>query len=242
MSKTIFVTGTGTGVGKTVVTAAIVRYLRSQDVNAIPMKPVQTGASKVNGKLQAEDLAFSCRASGFDPDDATRERMAPYLYEPACSPHLAARMAGHGVEISRILESVNELSKAHDVIVVEGAGGVMVPLNENALMVDLMKELGAPVVLAADIGLGTINHCLLSLQVLRDAGLEVLGVVFNEPERVKKDVITEDNPEAVAKFGQVPVLGSIAHHMWLEPADDRAFDGIVEQMPGLAAIAERLKN
>jgi dethiobiotin synthetase len=242
MKKTLFVTGTDTGVGKTVVTAAIVRYLRNQGVDAVTMKPVQTGASEVNGRKQAEDLDFHCRAAGLEPDDETRALMAPYLFEPACSPHLAARTAGVTVELPHIVQCLERLTTRHDIVVVEGAGGVMVPLNEKDLMLDLMVQIGAPVVLTAAIGLGTINHCLLSLRVMRDAGLEVLGVVFNEPERIKRDIITEDNPDAVAAFGQVPVLGNLDHRLWLEAADDNAFETILEQMPGLADIAQRLKQ
>lgn len=242
MKQTLFVTGTGTGVGKTVVTAAIVRYLRREGVDAVPMKPVQTGATKVYGKLHPEDLDFHCRAAGFEPDDVSRELMTPYLYEQAASPHLAARVADHPVELQHIVDCVQKLHALHDVVVVEGAGGVMVPLNDDFLMLDLMKALDAPVVLAAVIDLGTINHCLLSLKVMRDAGLDVLGVIFNEPVRVQRDAVIEDNPQSVARFGKVPMLGNISHKMWLEPADDRAFDAILEEIPGLPDIAARLRS
>ena len=218
MGRGIFVTGTDTGVGKTLVTAGIVRWLRNQGVDAVPMKPVQTGGewrSRLRGseRLVAPDLEFVLSAADLRPGDDEMQLMSPYVYEPACSPHLAGRMEGRYVEPSVVKDCADRLLGEHQAVVVEGAGGIEVPLNESATMLDLMVLLGFPVVLVSRFGLGTINHALLSVNALRSAGLDLIGVVFNQIEQPSAEsrFIEEDNPEAVARFGNVPVLGKIMH-------------------------------
>ena len=166
-----------TGVGKTLVTAGVTRLLRNQGVDVVPMKPVQTGAANRDGKLFAPDLEFCLETIGLRPTQDELRQMSPFLYEPACSPHLAGRLSGRYATVASIVDSSKLLLEKHDAIVVEGAGGVMVPLNERETMLDLMKAFAYPVVLVARIGLGSINHCLLSLAALRSAGLHVAGPV-----------------------------------------------------------------
>jgi len=209
MSKGIFITGTDTEVGKTIVTAGLLRGLRARGIDAVSMKPVQTGAVTQNGKLAAPDLEFHHRAAGYAPDEDERALMAPYLYEPACSPHLAGRMAGDYPKVPRILEAAQALAAKHDLLLIEGAGGVFAPLNESATMLDLMTALGLPVVLVAHRGLGTINHSLLSIRAIESAGLPLLGVVFNEVGPGEEDFIKKDNPNAVETFGKVAILGNV---------------------------------
>ena len=196
MSRGIFITGTDTGVGKTLVTAGIVRWIRNRGIDAVPMKPVQTGAEKRGAQLVAPDLEFCLEACGLSPDPDEVRLMSPYLYEPACSPHLAGRMAGDYVQIPTIVDCARRLLDKHRVVFVEGAGGILVPLNERETMLDLMVALAYPVVLVSRVGLGAINHALLSVQALRSAGLEVLGVIFNrtEPPLPENCFIEDDNP------------------------------------------------
>lgn len=215
-----FITGTGTDVGKSVVTATLLRGLRSRGLNIAPMKPVQSGAQRVINIASGEggeewavpDLDFSLNAAELQPTPEEQRWMAPYCYEPACSPHLAARMAGERPECSRVLECARQLCTRYDGLLVEGAGGIMVPINEDQLMLDLMKAFGFPVIIVALPGLGTINHVLLSIEAVRHAGLEVAGVIFNAPEPFTADAIIRDNPVAVEQFGKVPVLGAIGHY------------------------------
>jgi dethiobiotin synthase len=215
----IFITGTGTGVGKTVVTAGIVRWLRARGVDAVPAKPIQTGCSlspaiTAGGAaaLIVPDLEFVLAAAGLSVGEAEKGLMCPYRYEPACSPHLAGRLVGRYPDLEVIEQCLRELAHEHHALVVEGAGGVLVPIDERRTMRDLMRRLGLPVIVVARVGLGTINHTLLTLEALRAAQLEVLGVVFNDVDgdASSDDVaIRRDNPQTIARLGNVLVLGEL---------------------------------
>ena len=203
------------------------------------MKPVQTGAEvSDDGKLIAPDLAVHHMAAGFTPPPDEAVLMAPYLYEPACSPHLAGRMAGRYPDIGHIVDCARQLEERYEVLLVEGAGGVYAPLTESVTMLDLMKALGYPVLLVARRGLGTINHTLLSIEALRGGGLEIMGAIFNEIEDVEPDFIKEDNPEAIKSFGRVEILGNIDFLAQLKGDPDMAWGQFERCMPGLTKLLE----
>lgn len=239
MNRGIFITGTDTNVGKTIVTAGALRYLRRKGVDAVSMKPVQTGAEPRDGGFIAPDLIVHHLAAGYEPSEEERTLMAPHLYEPECSPHLAGRMAGRFPDIPHILECATELFAQHDFLLVEGAGGVMAPLDETSTMLDLMKAMAFPVILVAHRGLGTINHSLLSLKALRDAGLLVLGVIFNERHDRPTDYIGRDNPETVARFGHVEILGDID---FLKDLSEASWDHFDACTPGLRALLDTMSR
>ena len=237
MSRGIFITGTDTDVGKTIVTAGLLWQLRNAGVNAASMKPVQTGAETAeDGSYIAPDLVVHHRAAGFTPPSDDLRLMAPYLYEPACSPHLAGRMAGRYPDIGHIKDCAQQLMQRYETLLVEGAGGVYAPLTESETMLDLMKALAYPVILVAHLGLGTINHTLLSVEALRGAGLDVLGVVFSEGQDVQPDFIKQDNPGAVRSFGKVEILGNIDYLTELESKPETAWTHFDECTPGLKQL------
>lgn len=242
MSRGIFITGTDTGVGKTVVTAGLVRWLRQEGIDVVPMKPVQTGAIRQGSRLIAPDLEFCLAAAGIKPADGEADLMLPYAYEPACSPHLAGRLAHNYPEISRIVDCAEKLLQMHRAIVVEGAGGIMVPLNERQTMLDLMVAMSYPVVLVSRFSLGTINHTLLSLQALRASGLNLLGVVFNHPEppQPENQFIEDDNPEAIARFGNVLVLGKLRYFENLDPANSEVWNSFKTNMPEFKRVFDTI--
>ncbi len=185
MAKQFFVTGTDTGVGKTVLSALLCAAL-----DAYYWKPIQTGTEVDSDSRTVTEFA-----------ELAPERIIPeaYRFAPAVSPHLAARMAGERIALAKMQLPAVVRDSA---LIVEGAGGVMVPINERQLMPELMKQLGLPVLLAARSSLGTINHTLLSLAALRAAGLHVAGVVM-----IGK--LNADNLEAIDRYGEVRVLGEI---------------------------------
>lgn len=213
----IFIAGTGTDVGKTVATAGVLRWLHRNDAaagsaTAMVMKPVQTGCEVDSaGRMRAPDIDFVLRAAGVAADvyadEQTLAHIAPYRFVPACSPHLAARMAGQRIEVEEILASARWLAGRYRRLVVEGAGGLAVPLNESQTMLDLACAMGMPVLLVGHSGLGTINHVLLSLEAIRRSGCAVLGVILNDtrPVAEAERYIHEDNANAVASFGKVRV-------------------------------------
>jgi dethiobiotin synthase len=185
--RKVFVTGTDTGVGKTVVSALLCAAL-----DGTYWKPVQTGSRQGTDRHTVRTLAV-----------LMHEDEIPEVYclpEPV-SPHLAARWTGVRLRLDAFRRPQIPESKW---LIVEGAGGVMVPLNDTEFMRDLIKYLGFPVVLVARTALGTINHTLLSLEALGHAGINVLGVVLNGEE-------SKDNREAIQQFGKVPILG------WVPP-------------------------
>ncbi len=183
----LFITGTDTGVGKTTVAAALINVLRERGVDATPMKPVQTGWPRAN------DVA----ACGFKSTTLTN----PYRFQLAASPHLAGR-----VKMEKILQAFRALSKRHAFVLVEGAGGVLVPLNDKQTMVDLMKRLRLPVLVVARAGLGTLNHTFLTLGELHRAGLNVAGVILNPGAKSKWGRIEQSNLETIQERGRCRVI------------------------------------
>lgn len=143
-------------------------------------------------------------------------------------------------KIPHIHDCLKKLLSRHEMVVVEGAGGVMVPLDEETTTLTLMKTLGYPVILVAHAGLGTINHSLLSVYALRAAGLEILGVVFNEvePALPEDDYIKKDNLKTVAGLGAVCVLGHVRHQPGLGPGSKKIWDQFECDMPGLQKILQ----
>ena len=242
MSPGIFVTGIDTGVGKSVVAAGILRWLRNQGIDAVPMKPIQTGGVPGGDRLIAPDLEFCLSTSHIRPDSNEVQLMSPYVYKPACSPHLAGRMAQRYADPSKIKDCADKLLQNHQALVVEGAGGVMVPLNESVTMLDLMKMLAYPVVLVSRFGLGTINHTLMSIQALRTFDIRIIGVVFNHTTqpRPENQLIEEDNPRATAQFGNVRVLGKLRYLNNLSSKREDIWSNFEEDMTGLKYILDEL--
>ena len=207
--KSFFIAGTDTGVGKTVLSATLLASARAQDIDAVYMKPVQTGCTRRGSQLVAPDLECCLRAAGLRPLKTELASMCPYRFIPACSPHLAAARARRPIRIDRIVTHFRRLQAAHKAVIVEGAGGVLAPLGPRTSMLDLMKALALPVVVAARPGLGTINHTLLTLHELRRAQLTILGVFFVHTTPNRNPAIERDNERTIARTAEVPILGRI---------------------------------
>jgi dethiobiotin synthetase len=193
----VFVTGTGTEVGKTVVAAAIARTLTAEGRVVAVFKPAVTGLSEP-GEADHELLRRASKSTQTD------DQIAPYRYDLAASPHLAAELAGGRIEPPRLLRAARRAAKAGDVLVCEGVGGLMVPLAPGYLVRDLVRELGLPLVVAATPDLGTINHTLLSLEAARAAALEVACVVLTPWPR-DPGAIQISNRRTLESLGGVPV-------------------------------------
>ncbi len=191
-----FVTGTDTGVGKTVVAAAICAALAERQLSTAAFKPAVTGFDEpVDDWPRDQELLAGI--TGQRPDD-----VAPYRFGPAVSPHYAAELAGETIEPMRILDA----ARAHDLVVCEGVGGLMVPITTGYLVRDLAVDLGLAVVIAARTGLGTINHTLLTIAAARAAGLRVAGVVMT-PWPDDPEPIELSNRETIERLGDVAVHG-----------------------------------
>lgn len=197
MADGVFVTGTGTEVGKTVVAATIARTLVAEGRWVTVFKPAVTGLDEG----VETDHALLRRASGSSQSD---EEIAPYRYGPPASPHLAAALAGEEIDPERLRRTAAAAALGADAIVCEGVGGLLVPLSPTYLVRDLAADLGYPLVVVAGPGLGTINHTLLTLAAARAAGLEVASVVLT-PWPEEPTEIESSNRETIASLGEIEV-------------------------------------
>jgi len=193
----VFVTGTGTEVGKTVVAAVLAHTLATEGRTVAVFKPAVTGLDEEG----EPDHVLLRRAAGSDQSDG---EIAPYRYGPPASPHLAAELAGEKIEPERLLAAAHGAAAGSDVLVCEGVGGLLVPLASDYLVRDLAVDLGLPLVVAASPGLGTINHTLLTLEAARAAGLETALVVLT-PWPDAPSPIEESNRATIAALGGVRV-------------------------------------
>jgi len=194
----VFVTGTGTEVGKTVVAAAIARTLAAERRSVAVFKPAVTG---LEDRVEP-DHELLRRAAGSTQSDA---EIAPYRYDPPASPHLAAALAGERIDPEVLRETARAAGEGAEVLVCEGVGGILVPLATDYLVRDLAVDLGLPLVVAASPGLGTINHTLLTLESASAADLEVSAVVLTPwPEQPTE--LESSNRETIEALGRVPVL------------------------------------
>jgi dethiobiotin synthetase len=195
----LFVTGTGTEVGKTVVAAVIARELVAAGERVAVFKPAVSGLDEaLPGGADHELLRV---AAGSEQSD---DEVAPHRFGPPVSPHLAASIAGEAIEPAALVAAARAAAAGADVIVAEGVGGLMVPLTLGYLVRDFARELALPLVVAAPPGLGTINHTLLTLEAARAVGLEVVAVVLT-PWPSEPGQIHESNREAIERLGGVEV-------------------------------------
>ena len=199
MARGLFVTGTGTEVGKTVVAATIARTLAGGGRRVAVFKPAVTGLDE--GVETDHELLR--RAAGSSQVD---EEIAPYRYGPPASPHLAAALAGEEIDPERLRQAAKAAADGAEAIVCEGVGGLLVPLSPGYLVRDLAVDLGHPLVLVASPGLGTINHTLLTVEAARTGGLRVAAVVMT-PWPGEPSVMERSNRETIARLGDVPVTG-----------------------------------
>ena len=203
----IFITGTDTGVGKTAVSCGMAAYLslrKGYDVGV--MKPFESG-----NEAPAEDMtgdAWSLKAAS-GSQDAIRD-INPYHFKAPLAPETAAMLEGAHIDIARVRSVYRELCARHDVVIVEGAGGILVPIRDGYFYSDLMADLGAPVIIVSRLTLGTINHTLLSCRYLRSAGVEVAGVILNDMLG-ENDIASRTNPGMLVRYLDVPLLGTFPH-------------------------------
>ena len=220
MAKGIFITGTDTGVGKTYVASGIAASLRAQGVNIGVMKPAETGCRIRSGDLIPADAIRLAKAAGaHDP----LTLINPYRFRKPLAPSVASELEGKKIQPSRIMTSYRALVRRHDFMIIEGAGGIMVPLSGYYLNLDLAREIGLPVVVVARPGLGTINHTLLTIAAIKERGISIAGVVINYSDKRRQGTAERTSPEEIEKISRVPVLGVV-------PYRAREFSGIIEQL------------
>jgi dethiobiotin synthetase len=199
----LFITGTDTGVGKTVVAGAIGQWFARRGAAVAVSKPIATGCVRRREGLVSEDAEFlASAADGRHPLD----QICPVRYAEPLAPAVAADREGRAVDWQAIDQSIQQMAMGSGVMIVEGVGGVMVPIDDRATVLHLANWLGLPAIIVARAGLGTINHTLLTLAALRSAGVDVAGVVINRYPAESASIAEDTNPRAIERWGGTHVL------------------------------------
>ncbi len=201
----LLITGTDTGVGKTFLACGLAALLAAKGKRVGVMKPVETGCELRNGQPYPEDAVRLRRSAG---STLPLELLCPYPFRPAVAPEVAAEMAGVRIEKEKIRSCFEQIAARHDITLVEGAGGLLVPLTRGYTFADLARDLGTPLLVVVGSKLGAINHTLLTLACARAMGLAVQGYVLNHPAATR-DLAIETNRDALARLTDSPCLGSV---------------------------------
>jgi len=244
MKKGMFITGTSTGVGKTVITGGLAKALESMGIDVGVMKPLESGCRKKGGRLIPKDAIFLRNMASVEDD---LNLINPYRFRSPLAPAVAAEIEGIEITVERIVEVYQILEDRHDLMLVEGIGGLLVPVKGvcrvYVLISDLIKTLGLPLLVVARADLGTINHTLLTVRYAETIGLEVLGVVFNNLKR-NQGLAEKENRKVLPKlldgvsFWEIPFIASLENHDMLLQHFRGLAKGLLHSMhhPALAKL------
>ena len=237
MGTGIFITGTDTGVGKTLVACGLAALLKESGYRVGVMKPAETGCEEKDGKLFPQDAHYLKEAAGcVEP----LERICPYSLRAPLAPGVAAEREGVKIDIDRIAKLYTEISSAHDITIVEGAGGLLVPILPHYTYADLAKLLKLPVLVVAANRLGAINHLLLTLEHASCRGLRVLGYILNQVAS-DKSLAAETNRAALLTLTAVPCLGEI-HYLNNLATNRASLSDVVEERLDLSLVEMLLRS
>ena len=200
MTRGIFVTGTDTEIGKTAITAGLAAVLKKRGINAGVMKPISAG-----GRADAKLLKRAARS------DQPLDTINPIYLRDPLSPNIAARREEKILDLAPVFDAFNHLSKIHDYLLVEGVGGLLVPITDDFLVADLAARLDLPLLIVARAALGTINHTLLTIEAARARGLQINSVIYNTLSAGSSDVSAQMSPEVVTRISGVPSSGTIPY-------------------------------
>ena len=205
--KAVFVTGTDTGVGKTIVSAGIAIVLKKKGINVGVMKPIESGCSFRDGRFLPKDALFLKRAAGVDDPIGD---ICPYPLSYPLAPKVAASLEKREIKIEVIKNAFMRISSRHELTLVEGIGGIMVPIIDDILVVDLIGMLNIAVVLVTHAHLGTLNHTLLTVDKLKTRGIDIVGIIINHIQ-AKEGLAEITNKEVLKHFTDISILGSIPY-------------------------------
>ena len=208
MTESIFIAGTSTDIGKTFVTALLVRYLRDKNINAGYFKPVLSGAEIVDNRLVPGDAKYVCDIAGIktQPQD-----LVSYIFKNAVSPHLAAELENKTVDLNKIKTDFNKLKNEHNFLIVEGCGGIICQIstqkNNEIFLTDIIKSLNLDVILVASSLLGTINSTVLTVEYARKLNIDIKGIIMNFYD--KENFMHTDNKKQIEYLTGIPVIATV---------------------------------
>ena len=232
MEKGVFVTGSDTGVGKTVIAGAIAAAMKAHGLNVGVMKPVASGAKEIGGKLVSEDAVYLKKIIDSTDDD---DLVNPVLLKPPLAPTIAASKTGVTIDIEKIWKAYEELTNKHDFVVVEGIGGLMVPIDDTLFVADLVRKMDLPLVIVSRDYLGTINHTLLTVEYARSRNLRIKGIVINMLKN------GDDFVREIEKYSSVPILGTIPFKENVS-VENCVYDEVVEDCRREINISKIMRN
>lgn len=208
MKKSVFITATGTDVGKTYVTALIIKKMRENNLNTGYYKAALSGAEKINDEWVAGDAKYVCDISGLPYN---MKDMVSYVYKTAVSPHLAAILEGNPVDLNVIEADFNSAKVKYDYLCVEGSGGIICPLRmdeiQTIMLENVIKTLNLSVIIVALPELGTINSTVLTVEYLRSRGIEIEGIILNNYD--KNNFMHVDNKKQIEILSKIPVIACV---------------------------------
>jgi dethiobiotin synthetase len=233
--KKFFITGTGTDVGKSIITAAIAELILQNNLSPAIIKPVQTGLEEYPSDLQTITSLVN------DILPLPDSIAMPYAFNFPASPHLAADLENSSINPEKIINAV-KLSENYpwDILLLEGAGGVMVPLNNTYMMIDLIADLDIPLILVASLELGAINHTLLTLETIKKYNINLAGVIFNMMPN-ENNIIAKDNIHIIQKFSDCEVLG-VVHNAISTSSKVLDFNKIKNEFSDMSKLKQVLFN
>jgi len=209
MAKGFFVTGTDTGVGKTIITGALIKAAHILGFKACGMKPIETGCKRTektegNDSLIPTDGTFLREISG---TGESIDLITPVRFENPLAPLPASEIEKNPIDLDKIKTAYKELSNRYDVIIVEGIGGLLVPIKKEHFVIDLAKDFELPIIVVSKPGLGTINHTMLTVNYAINKGLDVAGIIINYTQPPERTLAENTNPEIIRRLSTVPVIG-----------------------------------
>ncbi|MBU0730121.1 MAG: dethiobiotin synthase [Proteobacteria bacterium] len=208
----IFITGTDTDVGKTFVCALLLRFFREKGIDACYQKWVSTGSAEISGDL------FRCLDfAGINKESINLDELSPYRFSLPASPHLAAETDKRAIDSAVLIDCTRSLALKYEIVLLEGVGGVLVPLRRDLLLADLISGCKFRTLVVARSGLGTLNHTLLTLEALRNRDIPITGVILSDSSPDENEHLVEDNMRSIVEIGDVKVFGRIP---WCENLDD----------------------
>jgi dethiobiotin synthetase len=208
MARGFFITGTDTGVGKTVIAGAVIMALRLWGIRACGMKPVETGCSRVGDILYPSDGMFLKKIARMEE---AMTRITPYCFETPAAPLVASEMEGRAIGIGIIKDEFNLLLKTYGTIIVEGIGGILVPIKKDYFVIDLIRELNLPLIVVSAPYLGALNHTLLTVNYALKEGIRVSGIVINLSKPPEGTIAEQTNPSVLRKLSPVPLIGTFPY-------------------------------
>ena len=205
MAKGIFITGTDTGVGKTVVSAGLAMALRGRGIRVGVMKPVATGCVGENGRLVSADAVYLFEAAENEYAPLT----SPVRFRNPVAPSIASVYEQKEVDLDAIRKAYKELQKYYDFLIIEGIGGILVPIKKNFLVANLIREMELPLVIVSHVSLGAINHTLLTVDSALIRGFLIKGIIFNRAPLVNYSLAELTNPRVIHELTGLPILGTL---------------------------------